>query len=291
MVEELRFVARNIRGVEGGKYGFGAGMVDSLADYLEAKDLAPASLESKNPENNGLNNKDVPTESSNPIWAKDSSGRVLYSHPLFSFFPEIRRVKVGEKEIELTPKENRLLKVLVRNANKLLTAADLMSMVWDEHHETSTHYDRLKTRIHELRRKVEPDYHRPQIIVRVTEEENKKRGYMLEDKSRLGQEPDDQKEEIITYPGFMYFPERERMVANGLDIFFVPEENEVLKLMFKNLNILVGFPAFGDKKRAAIQQEIFRLRRKIKSAGISILTKRGKGYMLVIDSNPSVNKK
>lgn len=70
--------------------------------------------------------------------------------------------KAGE-ELQLTPNEYELLKVLVRNAGKVLTHRQLLREVWGAGYETEAHM--LRVNISNLRRKVEPDPVRPRHII------------------------------------------------------------------------------------------------------------------------------
>jgi len=78
-------------------------------------------------------------------------------------FVDLRRriVKVGEKQVHLTPKEYRLLLILLQHAGKVLTHRFLLRGVWD--HPTSAQYLRIYVR--QLRRKIEADPERPQLVL------------------------------------------------------------------------------------------------------------------------------
>jgi two-component system KDP operon response regulator KdpE len=75
-----------------------------------------------------------------------------------------RAVRLGEKEIQLTPTEFSLLKAFVVHANKLLTHRQLVREVWGgAHYEDTQHL--LRVNISNLRRKLEADPARPQYIL------------------------------------------------------------------------------------------------------------------------------
>ena len=75
-----------------------------------------------------------------------------------------RTVRRGREEVQLTPTEYSLLKVLALHANKLLTHRQLVHEVWGgAHYEDAQHL--LRVNISNLRRKVEPDPARPELIV------------------------------------------------------------------------------------------------------------------------------
>ena len=75
-----------------------------------------------------------------------------------------RIVKVGEKEIKLSPKEYDLLRVLVQHAGKVLTHRFLLQELWDE--LTDAQY--LRVYVRQLRQKIEADPERPQFVLTET---------------------------------------------------------------------------------------------------------------------------
>ncbi len=80
-------------------------------------------------------------------------------------FDLVRRiVKVGEREIKLSPKEFELLRVLVQHAGKVLTHKFLLGQLWDE--LTDAQY--LRVYVRQLRQKIEADPERPHYILTET---------------------------------------------------------------------------------------------------------------------------
>jgi two-component system, OmpR family, KDP operon response regulator KdpE len=75
-----------------------------------------------------------------------------------------RIVKVGEREIKLSPKEYELLRVLVQHAGKVLTHKFLLGELWD--HSTDAQY--LRVYVGQLRKKIETDPERPEYILTET---------------------------------------------------------------------------------------------------------------------------
>ena len=75
-----------------------------------------------------------------------------------------RIVKVGDKEIKLSPKEYELLRVLVQHAGKVLTHRFLFKELWDE--LTDAQY--LRVYVRQLRQKIEADPERPQYVLTET---------------------------------------------------------------------------------------------------------------------------
>ena len=75
-----------------------------------------------------------------------------------------RIVKVGEREVKLSPKEYELLRVLVQHAGKVLTHKFLLHELWDE--LTDAQY--LRVYVRQLRQKLESDPERPHYILTET---------------------------------------------------------------------------------------------------------------------------
>jgi two-component system KDP operon response regulator KdpE len=75
-----------------------------------------------------------------------------------------RIVKLGDKDVKLSPKEYELLRLLVQHAGKVLTHNFLLKELWDE--PTDTQY--LRVYVRQLRRKIETDPERPQFLMTET---------------------------------------------------------------------------------------------------------------------------
>jgi two-component system, OmpR family, KDP operon response regulator KdpE len=75
-----------------------------------------------------------------------------------------RIVKVGDREVKLSPKEYELLRVLVQHAGKVLTHKFLLKELWDD--LTDAQY--LRVYVRQLRRKIEADAERPHYILTET---------------------------------------------------------------------------------------------------------------------------
>ncbi|MGD0354944.1 MAG: response regulator [Dehalococcoidia bacterium] len=76
---------------------------------------------------------------------------------------EKRLVTVSGREVQLTPTEYDLLKMLVTHAGKVLTHNHLLREVWGTGYEQEFHI--LHVNVSNLRRKVEPDPSRPRFII------------------------------------------------------------------------------------------------------------------------------
>ena len=75
-----------------------------------------------------------------------------------------RIVKVGDKEVKLSPKEYELLRILVQHAGKVLTHKFLLGELWDQ--LTDAQY--LRVYVRQLRQKIEVDPERPQFVLTET---------------------------------------------------------------------------------------------------------------------------
>jgi len=75
-----------------------------------------------------------------------------------------RIVKIGDKEVRLSPKEYELLRVLVQHAGKVLTHKFLLGELWDD--LTDAQY--LRVYVRQLRQKIEADPEQPQYILTET---------------------------------------------------------------------------------------------------------------------------
>jgi two-component system, OmpR family, KDP operon response regulator KdpE len=76
---------------------------------------------------------------------------------------EHRLVNIGDAEIQLTPNEYELLKVLVLHEGQVLTHGYLLREVWGPEYQDEYHI--LHVNISNLRRKIESDPTRPQLII------------------------------------------------------------------------------------------------------------------------------
>ena len=75
-----------------------------------------------------------------------------------------RIVKLGDKEVKLSPKEYELLRVLVQHAGKVLTHKFLLGELWDD--LTDAQY--LRVYVRQLRQKIEADPERPHYLLTET---------------------------------------------------------------------------------------------------------------------------
>jgi two-component system, OmpR family, KDP operon response regulator KdpE len=73
-----------------------------------------------------------------------------------------RCVMVGSQEIHLTRIEYKLLQVLIRHADQVVTHSQLLNEAWGPNHTEQTHY--LRVYMVQLRRKLEADPARPRYL-------------------------------------------------------------------------------------------------------------------------------
>jgi two-component system KDP operon response regulator KdpE len=71
-----------------------------------------------------------------------------------------RIVKIGDKEVKLSPKEYELLRILVQHAGKVLTHKFLLRQLWSD--LTDAQY--LRVYVRQLRQKIEADPERPHYV-------------------------------------------------------------------------------------------------------------------------------
>ena len=80
-------------------------------------------------------------------------------------FDLVRRiVKVGDREIKLSPKEFDLLRILVQHAGKVLTHKYLLNALWD----STTDAQYLRVYVRQLRQKIEEDPEQPRYLLTET---------------------------------------------------------------------------------------------------------------------------
>jgi two-component system KDP operon response regulator KdpE len=75
-----------------------------------------------------------------------------------------RIVKVGSRDVKLSPKEYDLMRLLVQHAGKVLTHKYLLAELWDD--QTDAQY--LRVYVRQLRQKIEADPERPQFVLTET---------------------------------------------------------------------------------------------------------------------------
>jgi two-component system KDP operon response regulator KdpE len=74
-----------------------------------------------------------------------------------------RRVRLGHKELRLTPKEYDLLHYLVANANQVVPHRKLLQAVWGPEYGDESEY--LRVFVNQLRKKIEPDPAHPKYLL------------------------------------------------------------------------------------------------------------------------------
>ncbi len=74
-----------------------------------------------------------------------------------------RQVHRGDQEIHLTPIEYRLLTVLVKNADRVMTHRQILKEVWGASYIEQTQY--LRVFMNQLRKKIEADSTRPRFLL------------------------------------------------------------------------------------------------------------------------------
>ena len=93
----------------------------------------------------------------------DKKERTTYSDAYLSVDVEERKVEVGGKRIKLTPREFRLLALLIENADRVLSHQQVLENVWGWEYIDDVDYVRIY--ISHLRQKIEPDTSQPKYIL------------------------------------------------------------------------------------------------------------------------------
>jgi two-component system KDP operon response regulator KdpE len=75
------------------------------------------------------------------------------------------RVIVNDKEVDLTPTEYDILKLLILNSDKVLTHRQILQEVWNKADDLEGVYHLLRVTISNLRSKIEPNPDRPTYIL------------------------------------------------------------------------------------------------------------------------------
>ena len=84
----------------------------------------------------------------------DNKSHSLYLED-YEIIPTQNRVIKGDKMMDLSTKEMRLLWYLVRNQNRIIAAEELLEHVWDD--SVDLFSDTVKTHIKTLRKKIDPN--------------------------------------------------------------------------------------------------------------------------------------
>ncbi len=95
--------------------------------------------------------------------ANQSSTRPVFTTGRLTVDLTRRLVKVSNEDVQLTPTEYELLKLMVAHAGKVLTHRHILRQVWGVGYATDLHL--LRVNISNLRHKIEPDPARPQYIL------------------------------------------------------------------------------------------------------------------------------
>ena len=88
-------------------------------------------------------------------------GRMERGHLVIDF--DRRRVRVGDKEVRLTPKEFELLVYLARHPNRVMPHQAILVAIWGEH--AAERPEQLWALVTKVRRKIEPNPDQPQYLV------------------------------------------------------------------------------------------------------------------------------
>ena len=74
-----------------------------------------------------------------------------------------RRVRIGNKQVRLTPKEFELLVFLARHPNRVMPHQTILTAIWGQH--AADRPEQLWALVTKLRRKIEPNPEQPQYLI------------------------------------------------------------------------------------------------------------------------------
>lgn len=94
---------------------------------------------------------------------RSESKKVLFANDYLTVDVAERRVTVGGERLKLTPREFRLLALLVENAGRVLSHQQVLENVWGWEYIDDVDYVRIY--ISHLRQKIEPDPSQPRYIL------------------------------------------------------------------------------------------------------------------------------
>jgi len=179
--------------------------------------------------------RELVNEQTRPIFEEEGTGRV-YRHPEFSYYPDERWIILrDEREIKLTPRENDIFMVLVKNASKVMSHAQIDKAI-------RISDNNVRQYIGTLKKKVQPSPEDSPIIYSIGQKR-----YMLQDPSRL---PDQQ-----GFPGFVYMPERHSVITAEKEgeKFLTIKQKLLFDLLIRHSGQLVEKSAiaqalYGDKE-------------------------------------------
>jgi two-component system KDP operon response regulator KdpE len=92
---------------------------------------------------------------------KDEDAPVIFESRGLKVDLAKRLVLVKNKPVHLTPNEYDVLALLVRYAGKVVTQKQILTEIWGNSNDSQN----LRTYIHQLREKIEPDPNRPQHLI------------------------------------------------------------------------------------------------------------------------------
>jgi two-component system KDP operon response regulator KdpE len=95
------------------------------------------------------------------VWHASDTGRIERGSLVVDF--DRRRVRVGTKEVRLTPKEFELLVYLARHPNRVMPHQAILMAIWGRY--AIDHPEQLWALVTKVRRKIEPDVDHPRFLV------------------------------------------------------------------------------------------------------------------------------
>lgn len=95
--------------------------------------------------------------------SRDAPGEPVVGTDAFTVDLAGKTVWRGGEQVRMTPTEWGLLEILVRNRGRLVSQRQLLTDVWGSAYADEKHY--LRVYLAQLRRKLEPEPHRPRFLI------------------------------------------------------------------------------------------------------------------------------
>ncbi|MBI4078718.1 MAG: winged helix-turn-helix domain-containing protein [Candidatus Levybacteria bacterium] len=233
----------------------------------------------------------------------------IYVYPGINGFPGYvhdpnrSTVEIEGKTNNLNPTENRLLCLLEKTPNRLVSDSSILKNVFGLD-GTADRFDLglIKVHMSHLRAKIRPSHINGsfgEVITRIKES-----GYRLNDPSRLKDKSSSAElpEWVYVHPAWTHYPERDSVEVKGENIFLTPRENALLYILEESPNRLVTKKVIGERLielgldiSTDIKTYIYHLRRKLEPGNVKgkpqfLLGVKG-GFVLVDPTKPKEEPK
>ncbi|MBI2074890.1 MAG: hypothetical protein HYT83_03595, partial [Candidatus Levybacteria bacterium] len=216
---------------------------------------------------------------------------VVYHHPFYEHRPNESIVMVNGQVHTLTREENLFLQSLEGGPNNIISFKELKLKTFGSEWYSDNY---IKFIALNVRQKIEPNPHTPQIILT-----KKYEGYLLFDPNML---PPKDSEEVYAHADWTHYPKGHFIIMNGKIIILTSFENAILTVLEQTPNKAVQPFVFDEFFReheivesTEVHQAMYKLRRKIdphsSTDGKSrYLVSSEFGYILIDPNKPDSNE-